>query len=97
MRTTLELPDPLFARLKARAASEGVSLKKLLHRYVEKGLNTPPSETSLRRSAAGLPRLEVPFVREAGSLSNAALFDLYREFAQDDLPGIRRTAELVVA
>ena len=27
----------------------------------------------------------------------AQLLDLYREFAQDDLPGIRRTAELVVA
>ncbi len=76
VRTTLELPDPLFARLKARAASERVSLKHLLHRYVEKGLNTPPSETTLQRSAAGLPRLEVPFVSEAGPLSNAALFDL---------------------
>ncbi len=30
MRTTLELPDPLFARLKARAASERVTLKQLL-------------------------------------------------------------------
>ncbi|WP_254993864.1 hypothetical protein [Cyanobium sp. Aljojuca 7D2] len=57
-------------------ASERVSLKHLLQRYVEKGLNTPPSETTLQRSAAGLPRLEVPFVREAGPLSNAALFDL---------------------
>jgi hypothetical protein len=28
MRTTLELSDPLFARLKARAASEGVTLKR---------------------------------------------------------------------
>ena len=34
VRTTLELPDPLFARLKARAASERVSLKHLLHSYV---------------------------------------------------------------
>ena len=30
MRPTLELPDPLFARLKARAASERVTLKQLL-------------------------------------------------------------------
>lgn len=51
-------------------------LKHLLHRYVEKGLNTPPSETTLQRSAAGLPRLELPFLSEAGPLSNAALFDL---------------------
>jgi hypothetical protein len=32
MRTTLELPDPLFARLKARAASEQLTLKQLLRR-----------------------------------------------------------------
>jgi hypothetical protein len=38
MRTSLELPDPLFARLKARAAMERVSLKQLLRGYVEQGL-----------------------------------------------------------
>ena len=27
LRTTLELPDPLFARLRARAASERLTLK----------------------------------------------------------------------
>jgi hypothetical protein len=41
MRATLELPDPLFARLKARVSSERVTLKQLLHSYVEQGLNTP--------------------------------------------------------
>ena len=38
MRTTLVLPDPLVARLKARAASEHVTLKQLLRSYVEQGL-----------------------------------------------------------
>ena len=76
VRTTLELPDPVFARLKARAANERVSLKQLLHSYVEQGLNTPPSESTMQRTAANLPRLEVPFARKAGPLSNAALFDL---------------------
>lgn len=38
MRTTLDLPDPLFRRLKARAALEGLSLKDLLARYVAAGL-----------------------------------------------------------
>jgi len=33
--TTLELADPLFARLKARAVSERLSLKQLLRSYVE--------------------------------------------------------------
>ena len=62
MRTTLELPDHLFARLKARAVSERLSLKQLLRSYVEQGLNT-------------LPRVEAPLAISGQQLSNAALFD----------------------
>ena len=76
MRTTLELPDPLFARLKARALGQGVTLKQLLHSYVEQGLNTPPPDATVRRSAATLPRLKGALAGEAGPLSNAALFEL---------------------
>ena len=47
MRTTLELPDPLFARLKARAASERLTLKQLLHNYVEQGLSAAPERAGL--------------------------------------------------
>jgi hypothetical protein len=63
MRTTLELPYPLFARLKARAISERLTLKQLLRSYVEQGLNT-------------LPRVEGPLAISGQQLSNAALFDL---------------------
>lgn len=38
MRTTLDLPDPLFRSLKARAAMDGSSLKDLLVRLVQRGL-----------------------------------------------------------
>ena len=48
MRTTLELPDPLFARLKARAANEGVTLKRLLRSYVEQGLGATATRTELK-------------------------------------------------
>ncbi len=58
MRTTLELPDPLFARLIAWAASERVTLKQLLHSYVEQGLSAAPERAGLKRSAGTLPRLE---------------------------------------
>ena len=51
MRTTLELPDPLFARLKARAVSERLTLKQLLHSYVEQGLNATAVVSGLKRSA----------------------------------------------
>jgi hypothetical protein len=76
MRTTLELPDPLFARLKARAASERVTLKQLLHCYVEQGLSASPERAGLTRSAATLPRLDGSPAIEDHQLSNAALFEL---------------------
>jgi hypothetical protein len=76
MRTTLELPDPLFARLKARAASERVTLKQLLRSYVEQGLNAVPERAGLARSAATLPRLDGALAIADLQLSNACLFEL---------------------
>jgi hypothetical protein len=76
MRTTLELPDPLFARLKARAASERVTLKQLLRSYVEQGLSATPAPGPVQRSAATLPRLEGPLAIAPEQLSNAELFAL---------------------
>ena len=76
MRTTLELPDPLFARLKARAASERLTLKQLLRSYVEQGLNATPAGSGSKRLAHTLSRLEGALATEGGHLSNAALFEL---------------------
>jgi len=76
MRTTLELPDPLFARLKARAASERLTLKQLLRSYVERGLDAPPQGAAPARSAASLPRLQGPLPIGEAQLSNAGLFEL---------------------
>ena len=77
MRTTLELPDPLFVRLKARAACEQVTLKQLLQRYVEQGLAASASTSAVqRRSSASLPRLDGHLAIDADSLSHAALFEL---------------------
>jgi hypothetical protein len=76
MRTTLELPDPLFARLKARAVSERLTLKQLLRSYVEQGLNATPAGPGSQRSAHTLPRVEGALAISGQQLSNAALFDL---------------------
>ena len=76
MRTTLELPDPLFARLKARAASERLTLKQLLRSYVEQGLDAAPQDAVPARSAAALPRLQGPLPIGEAQLSNAGLFEL---------------------
>ena len=77
VRTTLELPDPLFARLKARAALKQVSLKQLLRDFVEQGLDTPdPAAAQIRRSACDLPTLQAPLQQQGITFSNAGLFDL---------------------
>ena len=76
MRATLELPDPLFTCLTARAASERITFNQLLRHSVEQGLNATPPERCLQRSAVALPRLERPISMPSDQLSNAASFDL---------------------
>ena len=76
MSTTLELPDLLFARLKARAASERLTLKQLLRSDVEQGLNATPTAAESNRSARTLPRVEGPLALSGQQLSNAMLFEL---------------------
>ena len=77
MRTTLELPDPLFARLKARDASEQITLKQLLQSYVEQGLMAPTlSARPTTRSASQLPKVEGCLAFDSSTASNADLFDL---------------------
>jgi plasmid stability protein len=80
VRTTLELPDPLFARLKARAALEGTTLKQLLRSFVEQGLADPGHgrDTPARR-AADLPRIDAELPLRPDQLSNAGLFALLEE------------------
>jgi len=64
MRTTLDLPDPLFRELKTRAAREGVKMKELLAAFIEDGLRggkgaharTPVrSPLPVARRATGVP------------------------------------------
>ena len=50
MRTTLDLPDELFRKVKAKAALEGAKLKDLLTKYVENGLRQPANKRPARRS-----------------------------------------------
>ncbi len=76
VRTTLEPPDPLFAWLSARAASQHVTLKQLLPVDVEQGLNATPTAGPRQRSTAILPRLEAALAMGREQLSNAVLFEL---------------------
>jgi len=56
MKTTLEIPDPVFRRAKARAAEQGIPLRQFVSEAVEEKLDASPG--------AG----EKPWVKMAGGL-----------------------------
>jgi hypothetical protein len=49
MRTTIDIPDALYRKLKGKAASEGRSVKELVLRGVEEQLHSKPRKTGRRR------------------------------------------------
>jgi hypothetical protein len=72
MRTTIELPDPLFKHLKTLAAFEGLTLRDLVVALVERGLQAPaidgPVATKLPSIALG-----APMALKSSDFSNASL------------------------
>jgi predicted DNA-binding ribbon-helix-helix protein len=48
MRTTIDLPDPLFRELKMAAAQRGTSLKDLIRAAVEEELRKTPPKAKRR-------------------------------------------------
>jgi hypothetical protein len=46
MKTTLEIPDPVFRQAKARAAEQGIPLRQFVTDAVEDKLRSKPSETA---------------------------------------------------
>ena len=77
MRTTLDLPDDLFRQAKARAALDGVSLKKLITGYIRQGLSwsSQASAEGTRAQRSQLPVIRAETGRPLPNRSNA---DLYR-------------------
>jgi hypothetical protein len=49
MRTTVDLPDPLFKRVKAEAALRGMKLRDFIARALEQALPGGSQETRSRR------------------------------------------------
>lgn len=72
MRTTVDIPDPIYRALKSRAAAEGGTVKQLLVRGAEVILN--------ERTARPVKRLSQPLLSggEPGSLelTNEMIYDL---------------------
>lgn len=72
MRTTVDIPDPLYRQLKTKAASEGRSVKELILRSVE-------SELRHTRRSRG-KQIVVPIIKTGrpGTLDidNAKIFEI---------------------
>jgi hypothetical protein len=72
MRTTVDIPDPVYRRLKTRAASEGSSAKALILRGVEQVL-----KENRRKSSR---RVKLPIVRSKRPgrvrLDNAKIYEV---------------------
>jgi hypothetical protein len=72
MRTTIDIPDPMYRRIKARAATEGRTAKALILHAVEAAL-------AQKTSMAGR-RIALPIVgsRRPGTLrlDNARIYDV---------------------
>jgi hypothetical protein len=71
MRTTVDIPDPVYRQLKGKAASEGRSVKELILRGVEQELKT---------RGGGRKRVSLPIVpsKRPGTLDldNAKIFEI---------------------
>jgi hypothetical protein len=72
MRTTVDIPDPLYRKLKSRAARERRSVKELILRGVEEELE--PRRAKTRR------KISLPLIRSKRPgtvrLDNAKIFEV---------------------
>jgi hypothetical protein len=71
MRTTIDIPDALYRRLKARAAAEGKPAKALILKAVEQAMDAPQRPKR---------RIVIPVIRSKHpgtlKLDNAQIYDL---------------------
>jgi len=72
MRTTIDIPDEMYRRLKARAAGEGQSAKSLILRGVESVLKAAPMKTR-RRVKLPLVQSKRPGTKR---IDNARIYDV---------------------
>ena len=90
MRTTIDLPDPLFREVKTRAAREGVKLRELVIRYLETGIR---ERGSAREEAPALSHTPLPIFRQPNGTviparTNADIFEILdaENTASDEAP-----------
>lgn len=77
MRTTIELPDPLFREAKTRAVQQGVKFKDLVAGYIEAGLRGRIAAVHPGScEEVPLPVFRIGKGRAIPARSNAKLFEI---------------------
>ena len=79
MRTTIDLPESLLRQVKARAALEGTTFKRLIRSFVEQGLRHEKGRGSDRelKMRSEIPTISRPIPGTAPpDLSNSELYEL---------------------
>lgn len=89
MRTTVDLPTPLFRRAKARAAERGETLRELLTRAVEVEVGRSPSDRLLKGTRVKLPLFGDPSGPKV-RLTNAGI---ERILAEEDVAEVAPSAD----
>jgi len=77
MRTTLDLPDPTFRKLKAEASLRGLKLKEIVCQLIEAGLAARiqgSAESTPSRSS--LPMIRKPTGKKHPAIPNAHLDEI---------------------
>jgi hypothetical protein len=72
MRTTVDIPDPLYRQLKARAATEGRSVKELILRGVHVELHRTPPKPRARIKLPIVPSKKPGILR----IDNAGIYEI---------------------
>jgi hypothetical protein len=75
MRTTMDLPDDLYRRIKAAAALRGIKMKDLLQEILEEGLGHSTRLSTKRGRNTPLPDLIPPGGRTFPPIKTSDLFD----------------------
>lgn len=89
MRTTLDLPDPLFREVKTRAVQQGLTLKNLLAHYIEEGLRGQTLDAPQPRSRSPLP-IAIPRVPGAPMTPALTNEQIHAILEEEDLAEYRR-------
>jgi plasmid stability protein len=79
VRTTVDLPEALVRKLKARAALEGTSLKSLVREAVERGLRAAAEPVREKTGDQVLPSIRLGRALNLAKPSNATLFEFLDE------------------